>query len=161
MEPTDLIEALAAHVNSEEGAGRFYRQASYWADKEGWDGTESFFQKEAIEEYQHAEKFAKYVAKRGGMVLLAWQKDLGIADLPTSLLDCYQRALTLEQRVMNELDELSGQAIAEGDADSVRFLQEFLKIGTDSIYDLTTWVAQLQRLQNDPAGLYAFDQERE
>lgn len=156
----ELIEALAEHVNVEEMAGRTYRQLSYWADREAWDGTQEWMLGEADDEYSHAQEFADYVAMRGGpVVLLQFQKEFAQMDLPATLPEAYKQALELEQSVMDSLIQLSLQA-DEDDPDVVRFLQKYLEIGTKSIYDLQTWVTQLDRIKGDAGALWMWDRAR-
>jgi ferritin len=97
---------------------------------------------------------------RNETVFLGEQQAFGITDLPKSLADAYAKALVLEEYVMAKLQELSEAAAIASDWSVVSFLQPFLKVGVESIYDLTTWKNQLARLAMDQAGMYAFDKER-
>lgn len=155
-----VVADMAAHVNEEERVSRLYRQLAAWCERESWVGCAAFFRKEAAEEYEHAQAFQDYVLDRRGTVLLGTQFALTEADLPggwSDLVEAFRASLAAEVAVLANVNRMTAAAIAQGDADVLRFLHKYSEIGVNSIRDLDVWIETLTRAAGDIAAMQAFD----
>src|SRR5690606_37318978 len=124
----------------------------------GWPGSEEYFRLESKDELRHMRKFQSYTDD-------TWRTNNPppvdaqpmVNPAIGSLADCFQAALDLERDVLNQLDAIATQAIAESNHDILRFLQPFTEIGITPIRELTTFVQQLRLAGSDPAALLVFD----
>lgn len=151
-------ELLARHIASEEKASRTYRYFQSWCALNGFPGSEKWFRNESKDELRHMRAFQEYVNDVWeGIDPPPVQGQSEISEIPGNLLSCFQAALNLEKFVLGQLNDISEKADEEGDADAERFLQEFTKIGIESIRELTTFVQQLELADDDPSALLVFD----
>lgn len=151
-----ILNKIADHAGSEEGASRAYRALANWCDINNWIGSAKWFRGESREELDHCLAFEEYAIDRGQAVVVDGQKTLATMT-SARLVDAFSAALELESKVMAELQSLSATAHKEGDYDAVRFLQKYLEIGTVSIKNLQVHVSWLERAGTDQAALQAFD----
>lgn len=150
------LQDLADHATQEELAARAYRAMGNWCDVNSWVGSAKFFRAESSEEMHHCFAFDQYAIDRGAEASVQAQQ-LIVSAKGDKLIDKFIAALELEKKVFGQLQELSAKSAKAGDYDAVRFLQEYLKIGTTSIRDLQVHVETLHRAGDDAAALMEFD----
>ncbi|KAK4537121.1 hypothetical protein CDCA_CDCA11G3146 [Cyanidium caldarium] len=156
-------EAVNNQINVEFTASYTYYALFAFFDRDtvGLPGFAKFFQKQAVEERDHAEALIRYQNKRGGRVHL---KPVAVPAMHFSTEDnadalySMELALQLERFVQEKLMEVWRVADREGDAQMCDFVEEFLTQQVDSIKEISDYVAQLKRVGTGH-GVYHFDRE--
>lgn len=154
------VDMLAEHIASEELASRAYRYFQSWCGVNGWPGCEKFFTGESAEELKHMAAFQAYVDDRWpGTTPPPVEDQAPINFEIESIIQCFTHALELEKDVLDQINKIAQQAMAEADFDTLRFLQPYTEIGVNSIRELTAFTQQLTRAIDDVAALHLFDSE--
>jgi ferritin len=90
-----LASALNAQANHERFAAACYEAMAYWCESEDYDGFAGFFNDQATEEREHAQKFFQHLLDRGVA------PEVGALDAPKgsfgSLVEVARFALKLEE----------------------------------------------------------------
>lgn len=122
-------------------------------------GLHKFFKKASYEEIEHAEKFMKYLNKRGGKIVL---DDIKKPNEHSWSPECaLHAALDLEKEVNKSLLEIHIIASKENDSNFCDFLEsEFLQEQVDCIKELADLITNLKRC-GEGLGVYIFDSKLE
>jgi len=135
--------ALAAHFNRDDVALK---------------GFAKFFQSSSDEERDHADKFMKYQALRGGRVVLQ-AVNRPSSDEWDSPLAAMEYVLKLEKEVNQALLEIHALTGTHNDPHLAKFLEdEFLEEQAESIHQIAKYIAQLTRV-GEGVGVHIFDKE--
>ena len=154
-------QAINKHINCELNAGYVYQSMSFYFDRDdiALPGLANMLAKDSDEEREHAEKFMKYLNKRGGRVILADVKKPE-KDEWGSGLDALQAALDLEKKVNQSLLDLHALATTNNDPHLTDFLEgEFLDEQVKAIDELGRLITKLKRAGPEGLGLYLFDKD--
>lgn len=158
-------EELNKQINLEFTASYFYDALYIYFSQSsvGLNNIATFFKKSADEEREHAHKLIDYQNTRGGQVELTTISPY-VFDLKNSnendILYSFKEALNKEQSIYENLKKLHNTASEEGDAAFSDFIEgEFLKEQLDTNYELSQYISQLLRINNDGHGLWNFDKQ--
>jgi ferritin heavy chain len=153
--------AINAQINMELTASYVYQSMSFYFDRDdvALPGLRHFMKHNSDEEREHAEKFMRYLNKRGGRVLL-----LDVAkpsqDEWGNGLQALEAALALEIKVNESLLAMHVLASSKADAHLTDFLEaEFLDEQVESIKKLGDMITQLKRAGPTGLGEYLFDKD--
>jgi len=145
-------------INLELFASYTYQSMAFYFDRDdvALEGFRDFFQKMSDEERGHAQKFMKYMNKRGGRIILSDVKKPS-KDEWGSGLEAIQAALELEKQVNQSLLDLHKIGDSHGDPQMLDFIEtEYLEEQVDSIKELGDMIANLKRV-GPGLGEYQFD----
>ena len=155
------VEAgINKQINMELNASYIYQSmASYFErDDVALPGFYKYFAKSSHEEREHAEKFMKYMNKRGGRVFLQDVKKPENHEWGTGL-DALQAALNLEKEVNQSLLGLHGLSSTRNDPHFTDFLEtEYLQEQVDSMKELSELITKCKRA-GPGLGEYLVDRE--
>lgn len=154
--------ALNRHINVEYTA--MYAYHAIWAyfdrDTVALPGFAEYFNRQSVEEREHAEQFMKYQNKRGGIVELLpvavpemkFTQEDGTSDAVYAM----DMHLQLEKFVYYKLMDLHKTAGDANDPAMQDFIEGHLCHQIDSVKTAADYVAQLKRV-GTPHGVYHFD----
>ncbi|XP_062991313.1 ferritin heavy chain A-like [Elgaria multicarinata webbii] len=153
--------AVNQMVNLELHASYVYLSMSSYFDHDdvALHHVAKFLKEQSQEEWEHAEKFLKYLNKRGGHIVLQDIKKPEY-DKWGNCLDVLQRALQLEKKVNQALLDLHKLATRKEDPHLCDFLEsEYLEEQVKAIKLLGDHLTNLQRLgvPKNGTGEYLFD----
>ena len=154
-------KALNDQINMELSASYVYQSMAFYYDRDdvALPGFSKFFKHNSDEEREHAEKFMKYLNKRGGRIVLQDVKRPEKTEWGTGL-DGLQAALDLEKKVNQSLLELHALASKHDDAHLTDYLEgEFLEEQVEAIKDLGDKITKLKRAGPGGLGEYLFDKD--
>lgn len=120
-----MVRNLTRQMNRELYSAYLYLGMAAYAASMGLKGIENWFLVQAKEEQEHARKFYDYINKQGARVILE-----DIERPPqnfSSVLDLFEKTLEHEKKVTQLIHDLVKQAKEEGDRETERFLQWFVK----------------------------------
>ncbi len=150
-----LKEAMTQQVTEEYTAAYIYRYLANEMDVLSFPGLCKWLSAQALEETEHAHKFAKHLIDRGEHV----QPRTITIDAPTinGPLDAFRAALAHERKVSEQIRDIARLADEVGDLESRGLLNWFL---TEQIAEEATVgeiVDQLELVGSDGSGLLRID----
>ncbi|RNA21358.1 ferritin [Brachionus plicatilis] len=154
-------QALNEQVNLELTASYIYQSMSFYFNRDdvALPGFHKFYKENSDEEREHAEKFMKYVNKRGGRIILKDVKSPEKTEWKNGL-ESLEAALELEKRVNDSLLKLHSLASQHTDPHLSDFLEEeFLDEQVESIKKLGDLITKLKRAGPEGLGEFLFDKE--
>uniref|UniRef100_A0A1B6D9R2 Ferritin n=1 Tax=Clastoptera arizonana TaxID=38151 RepID=A0A1B6D9R2_9HEMI len=156
----DTEKGINKQINMELYASYVYLTLSYHFDRDdvALKGISEYFRKASDEEREHAQKFMKYLNKRGGRIVL---DDIKALDKQTwtTVEEAFQDALKLEKDVNQSLLNLHFTASEKHDANFCDFLEnEFLQEQVDSIKSIGDYITNIRRV-GEGLGIFIFDKE--
>jgi len=145
------------HVQSEMTAAYLYLSMSAHFESQDLTGFSNWMKTQAQEELGHAMTFYQHILDRGGRVEL--QAMSAPKNTWGSILEVYEQALAHEKGVTKHIHELVDLAIADHDHASNTFLQWFVTEQVEEEATASQWVSRLTLCGDNPAGIFALDQE--
>ncbi|XP_063242743.1 soma ferritin [Bacillus rossius redtenbacheri] len=154
--------AINSQINMELYASYVYLSMAYYFDRDdvALHGLRKFFEKQSVDEREHAIKLMKYMNKRGGRILL---KDVKAPDRDEwgTAEDAMTAALELEKSVNDSLLSMHKIATEKDDANLCDFLEtEYLQEQVDSIKQIADHLTNIRRV-GEGLGIFVFDKELE
>lgn len=153
--PSDIARMLNERINDEYGAYYFYRQVANYCENVGFLKAAKYFNDEALDEQVHSQIVQKY--------LTDWnvQPSLMPIEPPvkvTGLVDAIEKAYEKEYDLYEAYEEVSGEVFKKGDYATFDFLQQFRKIQTEAVSEYSTFLNQLETIdQTDKNWIYEFE----
>ena len=141
-----LLEFEAAYTYRAYGAFFDHPEVAY-------PGFAKYFKNEAEDELTHADVFIKYHQSRGGFATHE-----GVPKVDTSKLTpmvAFRQARDMEMLIRDNIANISKIA----DPQTLTFIDDYLKIQTDSIAEYTMLITKTSRMDNNTMGLYLLDLE--
>lgn len=153
-------DAINDQINVELDAAYAYQSIASWCSRDtvALLGFSKYYNKQAAEEREHAQKFINYMSLRGGC-----SKFRQIREKPDdwkSALNVLETALNMERDVNASLLKLHTVAEEHNDPALEDFLEgEFLRDQVEDIKTAADLITQLKRAGTEGLGLYLFDQQ--
>ena len=157
----EVEQAINKQINMELTASYAYQSMAFYFDRDdiALSGFSGFFAHNSEEEREHAEKFMKYLNKRGGRVVFGDVKKPEKDEWGTGL-DALQAALDLEKKVNQSLLDIHALATDKNDPHLTDFLEgEFLSEQVEAIKELGDLITKLKRAGPSGLGEYLFDKD--
>jgi ferritin heavy chain len=154
-------KAINAQINLELYASYVYQSMAFYFDRDdvALPGFSHLFEHDSEEEREHAEKFMKYLNKRGGRIILQDVKRPDRDEWGNGL-NALQIALDLEKKVNQSLLDLHALATTHNDPHLTDFLEgEFLDHQVDAIKELGDRITRLKRAGPEGLGEYIYDKD--
>lgn len=152
---TDCSEKLNNRLADEFKAFYFYKNAANFCKLNAYEGGYKFFSDEAESELRHAKKIEEYLSEWNVMPSL---NPIETPEAINSYVDIFEKAYNLEYALYEAYNKDSIEILDE-DAATFTFIQQFLKIQTDSVFEYNTFLTKLKRLDGDELGITYFDKE--
>jgi ferritin len=152
-----VSDALNQQIKAEFGASYEYLAMSAWCTSQNLHGSAKWLRLQSQEEYAHAMKLFDFVLARGGDIQL---KEMPAPTLKfSSLHNVFERVLTQEQAVSQQIDSLYDLAFKEKAFSTTVELQWFLAEQVEEERSARENLAKLTLIGGDPGGLLDFDRE--
>ena len=153
----DLEAGMNTQIAAALYSSHLYLAMSAYCESEGLPGFARWFKLQSDEEREHALKFIRHVADRGGSLALngrdAPQTDFG------SPREAFEAALAHEMNVTMMIDGLYGMAQQHGDYASQVFLQWFVTEQVEEERAAGEIVQTLKNVGGEPTSLLLLDRE--
>ncbi|MCP1388186.1 ferritin [Corynebacterium sp. TA-R-1] len=150
-----LKDLMNQQVTNEYGAAYIYRHLANEMDAHSFPGLCNWFVAQAQEELEHAQKFAQHLLDRGQHI-----HPLNIEiDVPEvhNPLDAFKAALAHEQKVSEQIRNITRVADEVGDLESRALLNWFLNEQIEEEATVGEIVDQLELVGSDGSGLLRID----
>jgi ferritin len=148
---------LNEQIDLELASSQYYLAMASWCEVQGYDGISKFLYKHADEERMHMLKLFHYINERGGHALVpaieAVPKDFN------SLSEIFEKILTHELKVTNEINNLVDVCLTEKDYTTHNFLQWYVAEQIEEERLARNLLDKLKLIGNDKGGLYLFDRD--
>ena len=153
-------DAINDQINVELDAAYAYQSIASWCSRDSVAllGFAKYYNKQAAEEREHAQKFINYMSLRGGCCKFRVIKEK--PDDWKSALNILESALQMEKSVNDSLLRLHSTAEQHNDPALEDFLEgDFLRDQVEDIKTAADLITQLKRAGDEGLGLYLFDQQ--
>lgn len=150
-----LYAALNDQVTKEFEAALVYRQLSYEMDRLSLPGMQNWFEEQAAEEIDHANRFAAHLLDRGEKVTIG-KIEIEALNI-NSALDAFEASLAHEKKVSASIRDIARIADEVKDYDSRPLLHEFLAEQIEEEADVSEIVDQLRLVDNEGTGILRLD----
>jgi len=152
-----MQDALNEQIKNELYSGYLYLAMSAYAESINLPGFAHWMREQAEEEQEHAMKFFKFVAERGGRVVLH------AIDQPpvefASPLALFEETLAHEQLVTSMIHKLFGMAMKEKDYATQAFLKWYIDEQVEEEANATEILEQLKMVGDSKMGLLMVDRQ--
>lgn len=151
-----MEENLNKQINYEYESAYIYKAMAQYFSKKGLNGFKNFFDKQAIEEVEHAQKMIDYVTERGNDVkLVPFGQDAKLEF--NALREIIEDALHHEEEVTSRLNELMKQAKAEEDYATEQFLSWYVSEQVEEEDTFNSLLDTLDFVKEDPVAVFMLD----
>ena len=153
----NLETALNKQINAELWSAYLYLSMSTYGSNKGLPGVANWFEIQAKEELDHANKFAKYMISKGNKVNL-----MAIDAVPTtwdSVLSLFEENLKHEQIVTGLIHDLFALARSEKDFATEGLVQWFVDEQVEEEERAQINIDALKLIGDNGFGLYSLDKE--
>ncbi len=152
-----MAAAIGDQINRELYSAYLYLSMADYAEQEGLKGFSVWMQKQAAEEVTHAMKFHAYLGDQGARAALkAIDAPPAKFASPTAL---FRDSLAHEKKVTAHIHKLVDLAVAEKDHATQIMLQWFVTEQVEEEATASDILAKLERIGDDPRGLFMVDRE--
>lgn len=147
--------ALNKQVNAELWSAYLYLSMSYDLGDKGFKGMQKWFEAQAKEEFEHAEKIASHITAMDGKVKLTAIDE--VRQEWNSPKDAFEDTLLHEKKVTEMIHKLYEEALSLKDYATSGMLQWFIKEQIEEEETARDIIAALKTIENDPAAMYMLD----
>lgn len=152
-----VVKALIDQYNFELQSGYEYLGMVHYLTDSDWEGFSHFMNLQAKEEYEHAEKFQKFIESIDGRVeLYQLEKPKKEYD---SIIDVFKTALEHEKLVTSKIEDIYELALEEKNYVVMEFLDWFLAEQVEEEDTMRNICSQLEKIGDSYAGLHIYDLE--
>ncbi|WHH57005.1 ferritin [Petroclostridium sp. X23] len=152
-----LVQEINTQIKYELESAHLYMAMAAYCDAEDLPGFSNFFKVQVEEERFHAMKFYNYLNDMGERIILHGLEEPN--NNYSSVLDAFQKSLKHEEFVTKRIYMLMDIANEEKEHATISFLKWFIDEQVEEISTFTAVVKKLQRVSDNPAGLYMLDDE--
>ena len=139
----ELEAAINAQIGAEFGASLQYVNIATYFDTDDLPQLAAFFYRQAEEETMHAMKFVHYIVEAGGQVRVP-----AVAEPKhdfQSAKEAAQAALTWEEEVTGQINDLMDLAIKQNDHIGQEFLRWFVSEQLEEVSTMNTLLTTIDR----------------
>lgn len=153
----NLQTAIVEQLNKEFHSAYLYLGMSAYCSKEGFNGASSWFLIQYQEEVAHGMKMFKYLEDQGAEIQLPEIK--GVKVNFKSFLEVFKKALSHEQVMTKNLNNLSDMAMKEKDHATYNLLQWYVTEQVEEESTLNEIIDHISLVGENGFGLYTIDKE--
>jgi ferritin len=153
----NLIRALNDQVNAEYYSAYLYLAMSAYAERKGFKGAANWLFEQAREEMSHGLKIYRHLLERGASPVFA-----AVQAPPASfagLQDVFEKVLSHERRVTEQINELAAAALRENDHATYEFILWYVKEQVEEEAGAEELLTKVSRVSGHPGLLYSLDKE--
>lgn len=150
----NMMKWLQKSVESEIYASHLYSHMANYMQREGYFGTQEYFQGESKEELTHYQKLVDFTNDMGGVISVP--KIDAITETPKTIGDCLDIAYETELDLLKQYQEFYELAEDDDCAISI-FLQEFINIQRKSVGQYGDFKARYEKCGKDESAILNFD----
>jgi len=149
--------AMNEQIKNELYSAYLYLSMSAYCEEASLPGFAHWMRSQAQEEVQHAMKFFKYIAERGGRVVLqAIDQPPGEFESPTAI---FAETLAHEEKVTAMIHDLYALSVEQKDYASQVFLQWFVEEQVEEEANATEILETLKRIGDKGHALVMLDRQ--
>ncbi|MDU2372946.1 MAG: ferritin [Peptoniphilus harei] len=152
-----LIKGLIEQYNFEVESGYIYYSMANYVEDKGMSGFAHFFNKQAEEEFEHAEKLRRFLFE------IDVRPDLEGIDKPETefgtFTETFKTALEHEKEVTKRIHDLVDLSVEENDHRVTSLLQWYVDEQVEEEDNFRDIVERLERINESWSGLYIYDAE--
>ena len=149
--------AMNEQIKNELYSAYLYLSMSAYCEEASLPGFAHWMRSQAQEEVQHAMKFFKYIAERGGRVVLqAIDQPPGEFESPTAI---FAETLAHEEKVTAMIHDLYALSVVQKDYASQVFLQWFVEEQVEEEANATEILETLKRIGDKGQALVMLDRQ--
>lgn len=152
-----VTEAINRQIAMEFSASLSYLGMAAWCEHRQFMGAGHWLRQQSTEEHAHAMKLFDFLLARNHEIQLV-APDEPRSDY-RSLSEVFERALSQEQTVSQQIDALYELAFTEKAFAAMAELQWFITEQVEEEKTMREIVAKLHMVENDPASLLDLDRE--
>lgn len=155
---SDSIEKMInTQLQKELDSSMIYLSMAEWFEYNGWFGAAKLYRKYSAEEYEHMEKFKKYLQDRNAM-----------PETPAStkqpveydgLKDIVQKTYDHEVQISAWISEIAKACLKESDLTTYQFLNWFINEQIEEESKALYWIDRIEMMEEQNASLYFLDEE--
>jgi ferritin len=153
----EIIDALNEQLNREFYSSYIYLSMSAYASSNGFNGCAKWFSMQYQEEVTHAMKLYQYLVDQDANIKLKDIKSFTVK--AKNILDVFKRAYKHEQKMTNELNELSDLAMKHKDHATYSLLQWYINEQVEEEGLFSEIIDKFTMVGDDGYGLYSIDKE--
>ncbi len=147
-----FTKVIIARITDEYDAHIFYRNAANWCNNKGYTKAGNYFENEAKEELEHAEKLQNY--------LNDWGVDYKMPAINNeqefkSLIDLIGKAYVMESKLYT----LYNSTISNEDYSFFSLFQEMINIQYKSVASYRTLLDKIKLVGTDKLSIFLFEKE--
>ncbi len=157
MNELGCIDLLRMQVALEGRASHRYLALALWAGREGYPGSQAFFVSASQEERTHMLQLLNFMNDYLDLHESVPALEAALFR-PNGLFCAFQRALSLEVQVLNNLRSLTKESSEVGMPELPEFLAPFLREQIDSVSELQVVLRRLEKANGTPAALFLVDE---
>lgn len=150
-----IEKALNDQITLELASAYAYLGMAAHFEVTAFTGFANWMKLQSEEELEHAEKFFKYMADRGGKI------SLGALPAPkcdyAAPVEAFRTSLSHEQKVSAAICAIYEMALAEKDYPTMSFLKWFLDEQVEEEKNVGDMLAKLELIGNNTNGLFQLD----
>ena len=151
-----MEEALNKQINYEYESAYIYKAMAQYFAKKGLNGFKNFFDKQASEEVEHAQKMIDYVIERGNEVKLTpFGQDAKLEF--NALREIIEDALHHEEEVTRRINDLMTLAKSENDYATEQFLGWYVSEQVEEEDTFNGLLDTLDFVKEDPIAVFMLD----
>ena len=158
MRNKNIEKILNEQIEKEAYSSQLYLSMAVWADGQGLSGVSTFMYAHAEEERGHMLKLVRFVAERGGTVVIP-----SIAQPPVdfqTIRAVFETLLDHEVMVTESINEIVFMTLQEKDYTTHNFMQWFVSEQMEEEALARTILDKLTLIGDEPGGgLYEFDKD--
>ncbi len=158
MNREELLKKIDEQLVFELQSGYEYKQMASEFNEMNWEGFEHFMEKQADEEYEHAE-FFKHWLQQMGIKIIYKTIEGPKAEYDKDVLSIFKAALAHEKEVTRRIRELFDAAQEIKFYEVYTLLQKFIDEQIEEEDTFETIIAKIERTENSNAGLAILDHE--
>jgi len=152
---SEIEGLLNQQIRKEAQSSSIYLAMASWCDRNGFDGSASYFFKQAEEERLHQLKFFKYILDMGGTAVSP--EISGIKIEYNSFREVFEDALDQEVSVTQSIKNIAGRCHKEQDFVTMEFLNWFLKEQREEEYKARRALELFEVIGEEGTGRWQID----
>jgi len=153
----NLQKALIEQLNKEFHSAYIYLGMSAYCSKEGFNGAANWFLVQYQEEISHGMKLFKYLENQSVEITLPAIEAVGVEF--SSLLDAFEKSLSHEQFMTENLNNISDIAMREKDHATYNLLQWYVMEQVEEEATVKEIIDHIKLVGDNGYGLYTIDKE--
>lgn len=152
-------KSLNEQVQKECASSQLYLSMASWAERNGFNGSATFFYNQSDEERMHMLKLIHFINERGG------KAEIPAIEQPESKFECLESVFDIllqhEIMVTESINNLVEICLNEKDYTTHNFIQWYVSEQLEEEAQARTILDKIKLIGKDKGGMYMFDRDLE